>query len=364
VNTICNVDVTLISNFIELKKMRLQWNALLKDSTSATFFLTWEWMISWSEVYINKNRKIFILLFHEKNELIGIAPFYISYKKWHFLTIREVNFLGTPDAGSDYIDVFARKGCEDRVSNAVYDYLMIYNYKCWDQLKLESINSNSLFLAFFINRINKEGKYCEVNIHSFCPLLKIPDNETDFYAMLSTGWRKKFKQDSRVSKRNNICHTVISGNDVMEKLDDFFNFYEEKSDWPGTKIRDVLSLMMARWDDEKPIQIDLLSVNGQWIAAVLHLRFQDKLAMYLMATDKKYNPKVSLGGIIVGNSILNAINSDSIIYDFLRGTERYKFHWANEGCSTMQIRFWQKHSVATCSAFFRLSRHFLKVLLR
>ncbi|MFO8240010.1 MAG: GNAT family N-acetyltransferase, partial [Dissulfuribacterales bacterium] len=110
--------------------------------------------------------------------------------------------------------------------------------------------------------------------------------------------------------------------------------------------------------------IDMLSVNGTAVAGLLHVKHGGELAMYLMVVDKNFNSKVSLGSYLVGQSIQQAIANGYSVYDFLKGAEDYKFHWANQGNRTVQIRMWRKNPASLYSACTRLSRCAGKLLLR
>ena len=358
--------ISVIDNFKEWQELAPQWNRLLEKSESATIFLTWEWLSSWAECCLDEYRSLFILAFFDKDQLVGIAPFYIQKKKIGPFRLREIRFLGSPEAGSDYLSVFARKGREQKVANALYDYLtMGEGKKVWHQLNLHEIPANSLFLLHFMARIESRGKFVEVSLNSYCPRMKLPKTEEEFYAMLSPGWRKKFKQDIRVINREqNVYHSVSQAGNISQKMEEFFRLYELKGHSSGSKLRDILEKTAAKHISEQPVQIDILSINGRSVAGLVHLKYQSTLSMYLMAVDRGYNPKVSLGNFLVGQSIKKAIASGYVVYDFLKGEERYKFHWATGGNRTLQLFFWRKTPASLYSALTRISRHAGKILLR
>jgi CelD/BcsL family acetyltransferase involved in cellulose biosynthesis len=361
-----NLSISVIDNFKDWQELAPQWNRLLEESESATFFLTWEWLSSWAECCFDNYRSLFILSFYEKDKLVGIAPFYIQKKKAGLFRLREIRFLGTPEAGSDYLSVFARKGREQKVANALYDYLtMGEGKKVWDQLNLHEIPANSLFLLHFMARIESRGKFVEVSLNSYCPRMKLPETEEEFYAMLSPGWRKKFKQDIRVINREQaVYHSVSQDDNISQKMKEFFRLYEVKGGRSVNRIKAILELMIAKYNSEPPILIDLLAIDGRNVAGLVHLKYQSTLSMYLMAVDKDYNPKVSLGNSLIGQSIKNAIAARYSVYDFLKGEERYKFHWATGGNRTLQLFFWRKTPASLYSALTRISRHAGKILLR
>ena len=361
-----DISISVIDKFNHWAQLRFHWNRLLEESESATIFLTWEWLYSWAECHLNENRRLFILAFHKKKHLIGIAPFYIQRKKTGLFSIQEIRFLGTPEAGSDYLSVFSQKGREKEVADALYTYLTKgEGRKAWDQLALGEIPAKSLFLLHFMAQLESRGKFAEISLNSYCPRMILPKTEEEFYAMLSPGWRKKYKQDIRVINRErDVHHSVSQTGNISQKLEEFFRLYEVKGGRTGSRIKAILEIMIAKYNSEPPIQIDLLSINGETVAGLVHLKYQNTLSMYLMAVDREYNPKVSLGNFLVGQSIKKAIASGYSVYDFLKGEERYKFHWAAGGNRTLQLFFWRKTPASLYSAFSRLSRHAGKLILR
>jgi CelD/BcsL family acetyltransferase involved in cellulose biosynthesis len=361
------VHVSVITNFEDWSNIASEWNRLLHVSTSGSFFLTWEWLFSWAECFLDNNRSLYILLFHDNKGLVGIAPLYIERRKIGPFPLREMRFLGTPEAGSDYLSVIVRKGTEEKVANAFYDFLIMGDcHKIyWDVAVLSEWPANNLFLVHLIERIRGQGRYLEYDTSAYCPVVKLSASEAEYHAQFSASWKKKVKQDIRVINREkNVIHEEIRGDAIAAKIPEFFRLYEEKGGWSSAKVQPVVQRLIKKYDNEAPVQIDLLSINGQLVAGLLHLEYQDTRSMFLMAVDKKYNPKVSIGNFLVGKSIKNAIDSGYSFYDFLKGMESYKFHWATEGNRTVQLTFWQKRPIALGVACARLSRHAIKLIVR
>jgi CelD/BcsL family acetyltransferase involved in cellulose biosynthesis len=342
-----------------------EWRSLLATSRSASFFLSWEWLSAWMDCCIGDDRRLFVVVFHEKGSLVGVAPFYICTRSKGPFTLREVRLLGSPEAGSDYLDVVSRMGREKDIANALYDFLMEEAEDEWDLLCMQDVPADALFLLHFLKRIQAEGKYAELAQGSYCPIVNLPVTHANLMGQLSPWRRKKFKQDIRVINREkDVVHSVFRGDDVASRLGMFFRLYEEKGGWPGETLRILVQRFLDRCDGEKPLQLDMLSVNGRDVAGLLHLKHQKALAMYLMAVDKGYNPKISLGNLLVGLCLKNAIEEGHEVYDFLKGDESYKFHWATTGKSSVQLIFWQKRPTTVIFALSRLLRHAGKIILR
>ena len=358
--------VSVLDKLDDFLSMSSEWNQLLSESRSGSFFLTWEWLFSWAECFIDKNRSLFILVFHDDKDLIGIAPLYIEKKRIGPFPLREIFFLGVPQAASDYLTVITKKGREEDVANSFYDYLTIgEGAKVWDLAVLAGFPADNLFLFHLMHRINIEGKYAEFIANAYCPVVGLPASKAEVHPQLSTSWSKKVKQNIRVINREqDVIHEVIQGEAVALKLPDFFRHYEEKGGWVASTVQPVIQRLVEHSTGDLPVQIDLLSISGQLVAGFLHFKYQDTLSLYLMAVDKKYNPKVSIGNYLVGQSIDNAIDSGYSVYDFLRGAESYKLRWATGGKNMVQLTFWHKRPVALIAALYKLFRYVGKLVLR
>jgi len=337
-------NVITVNSSTELNNISSAWNRLLLETQSNNVFLRWEWAYAWIKTYINNNRKLFIILVYDNTELIGVAPWYINQLRNKGLTIKQIEFLGSPEGAADYLDVFIKKGKEKEVTNCIYNYIMNEAPSLWDSIKLRDISSNSLFLLHLSNKIKQEGKYIEISNGSYCPIVSLPENYEGYLSSLSSNRREQFRRHQRLLEREGIVeHLSFQHSDIENGLKQFLDFYKEKSSYYNASIDNFLKIMVMQKDIDNLMQIDFLTLNNQKLAGLLHLTNNSSLSMYLMATDKTFNPKISIGNILVGLCIKNAIEKNLAVYDFLKGDEAYKFHWANDGKTTSHLMFYKKN---------------------
>jgi CelD/BcsL family acetyltransferase involved in cellulose biosynthesis len=326
--------ISVIESLEEWAGLRTQWNQLLEQSASKSLFLTWEWLYSWAECFLSDERNLFIPVVYEGNEIIAAAPWYVERVK-KLVMVREIDFIGTPDAGSDYLDVVIRKGKEKDVARALFDFLFSDGVSRWDRIRFNEVPSTSLFLLHFLTKIEESGKYVAIQRSSYCPVAHLPSAEEDYFLSLSAKRGRRFRQDLRtLDKQGKIEHSTFQGSEIGTALNDFFVLYTEKAGWQGDHLRRLIGKAVERGIS---IQIDFLSANGTYVGGLLHLRYGNILYMYLMAIDKGYSSKVSIGNVLVGLCVIKAIASGFSYYDFLKGAEDYKFHWANCGNSSSSI---------------------------
>ena len=359
------MQISVITTKEKWLGLKPQWNPLLQASGSSACFLTFEWLMAWAECFLFPSfpsGRLHILTFHEKDRLIGIAPFCLLVQKRGPIKYRMLQFIGAPQAGSDYLDVIAQKGREKEVATALYDYLVSRRF--WDILSLHDIPSGSLFLLHFFNCIERGGKYAEMKPSAYCPAVSIHNGFDEYFAGLSKNRKKKFKQDLRVIHRDHkVEHKIADGNDAALNLPRFFRFYTKTSNRGGESLQNMLQRYAAQCSPDIPFQIDFLEVNGRPVSGLLHLKHNTALAMYIMAVDKNFDARLSMGNLIVGMCIENAYHNGYRTYDFLKGDEAYKFHWANNGTKTLALMFWNKRSAGIAFALTDLIKNAGKLLL-
>ncbi|HEX8948350.1 MAG TPA: GNAT family N-acetyltransferase, partial [Dissulfurispiraceae bacterium] len=301
-------------------------------------------LFSWTECYLDARRKPFILAVYHGRELAGVAPWCIREVDFNGLPLKRIEFLGTPESGSDYLDVFIRRGKEKEVTRCIYDFLLKEAPSLWDCFTLRDIPANSLFLLHLLNGIEEDGKYAEVRRGSYCPTVSLPKDTDAFLSGLSPNRRQQFNRHLGLLRRGHGAehrHFLLKGG-IGNAFDDFYSFYEREQKPDDRRFRTFLRQFISRCGDRDTVQVDELRSHGETIAAILHLHYRDTLSLYLMATDKGFNPRVSIGNVLVGLCIERAIRGGAATYDFLQGSEQYKFHWANGGRSAVHVSFYRK----------------------
>ena len=119
-------DVTsqAIDSLWGFSALRPEWDSLLRDSASASLFLTWEWLHTWW-THLAGSSQLRMLAVRAGGELIAIAPFQMtSNGVAHFPCLE---MLGTGEAGSDYLDVIIRSGWESESLDAIERFIRSQN---------------------------------------------------------------------------------------------------------------------------------------------------------------------------------------------------------------------------------------------
>ncbi|MBI3805586.1 MAG: GNAT family N-acetyltransferase [Nitrospirae bacterium] len=356
-------QITVVESLEKMAELGGAWNALLNESRSNTVFLSWEWLYTWSECFLKSDRRLFVLLIYKEEELVGIAPWCIRHIRSYGFSMRKIEFLGIPETGSDYLDVFAKRGKEKEVAEQIYHFLH-NSTSFWDSLALHDLASDSLFLLHFMNQVEKDGKYGELRHGPYCPSIALPQTIDAFKSRLSRNRREQFSRHLRLlRKTGEVTHRVDLSGEVAPVLKDFSRMYEQR--WGAADgLFHFLDKLMIRSEEKNWLQLDSLNVGGRNIAGLLHLRYGKTLSMYLMGVDHSFDKSISIGNILVGLSIEKAIAEGFSKYDFLRGDEEYKFHWSNDGKRAVHLYCYGKRAAPLISMTGQFIKSIAKVLMR
>ncbi len=330
--------IRVVESLAEWESLAGDWNELLKSSRADTIFLTWEWLFSWAECFLTEHRRLFIVTVYRDHELIGIAPWYCCRLSRYWTAFDQVKFLGEPEMSSDYLDVIIRRGAEEQVSHALYDFLFMKGRQHWDCLSLGDLPADSLFLLYFQDRLDRDGKYGEIRRGSYCPRVTIPRGDDWVPDGVSAKRRTRFRQDlAKLGRSGEFSHRTVCGDAVRKGVEEFFSFYSMKSGHEYLSLQVFMERFSARSAGRDMLQIDFLNVKGKTIAAMLDLLYRDEVLLYAMAVDKEFNPKISPGNLLIGLCLKQAWEEKKLGYDFLKGHEPYKFYWADSGRTTLGL---------------------------
>ncbi|MBI4458511.1 MAG: GNAT family N-acetyltransferase [Acidobacteria bacterium] len=315
------------------EELRTEWNELLQACGSNCFFLTWEWLFTWWK-YLSQGRDLFLVTARCGAELAAIAP--LSRKParfpalWPFQTLE---FLGTGNVGSDYLDLIVRPDKEQEILPALAEYLAGKR----SSLSLAQVNKDSCIAKEFARHWEKHGPPLREAGTNVCPAICLAGHSWDSY--LGT-----LGSEHRYNFRRKWKH-LTSHFDVRF---DLAASEEERKE----ALRILLSLHASRWGERSDAfvspqlvafhdELSSLALERGWLrlftlrlddtpVASLYGFYYDRVFyFYQSGFDIGYS-KHSVGLIVMGLAIQNAIREGAREYDLLHGNEGYKSHWASQ----------------------------------
>lgn len=330
-----NLVATVIEDPGRIPELVDEWRELLQESAADSVFLTPEWLTAWWD-HFGRRRALSLVTLRRRQQLLGLAPFFTGSRRFgSLLPHRSIEFLGTGVVGSDYLDVVIRQGCEPEVSRGFAEYLQ----RQGAVVTLSHLHEQSPTAEWLVRSLQGEGWAMARRVIETCPYITLKGHTWDSYlASLGSSHRYNF------NRRLKNLHKA--GTLVFEVV--------EKEDQRREALQSLLSLHNRRWDErggsgamQSPpelafheaftrvalergwLRLFVLRLDGKAIGAMYGLRYGRTFSFYQSGFDPAYRQQ-SVGLVTMGLAIQRAIAEGVEEYDFLHGTESYKFLWTSE----------------------------------
>ena len=331
-------------DFFALEK---DWNRLLGESGSDNIFLTFEWLACWWKVF-KKNKKLFILLVKEADEIIGIAPLMISRVGKFFSKLRIISFIGIKS--SAYGDLIIKKNRGEAlraISRFLADRTLL-----WDVINLKQLPEDSPNLPF-LKELGWDSKF----------LWEKRNAAPCFYIPLKDGWESYLANFSSKDRKNFRSHTKN-----LNKIGEVhFIHYENNGDEDVSKVMPtIIEIFNKRWGAKKKVSplllpekkefieevakcfqkknwldLAILKCNGQIIAYMLGFCYNRKHWAWNTAFDPDFS-KFGPGALILKEIIECAFKKNFSEFDMLQGKHLYKSKWARGERKTFEFLIFKK----------------------
>ncbi len=309
------------------------WLDLFAVSGSAPF-LSWEWQSTWNTSF-GSSGEPFILKTYRGNQLIGIFPLRVQKKRLLGIRLRRLGFIGEETGGADYLDLISRP--EDRLQVLSSNLSFLQKNGHLDLLCLENMPAVSQTVSVLRDSSLTGGRlrYSESR-SSVCPKIDLSLGWPSvlIHSRRSSNFKRRLKQIEKMPEFE--FRSVSASAEVGAAFERFLLLHEKR--WSadgGSELsghprliafqRDVVRAMA----DTGLLRFDELWIEGECRASVYG--FDDGRTFYYY--NAGYDPewaKFSVGLVLIGLSIRNAVERGNRVYDFLRGEETYKFDWANQ----------------------------------
>jgi CelD/BcsL family acetyltransferase involved in cellulose biosynthesis len=331
--------IELIDDEAGFQALQPEWDDLLRRSTAATPFLTWEWLHTWWRCLAPGLRPR-ILAARSGARLVAIAP--LVYRGWEPRRLRffgTTALLGAPvpwgNPGSDYLDVIVDPdypAAEGEITRALAREGRV--------LELAQVSAQGSTVERIAQKLGAGGWRLERHEAGQCPQVMLEGHTWESYlATLGSEHRyavqrklRKLRKDFDV--RLERAETDAERETALEWLIDLHERrWREKGEsdafhTPALRAfhQEVTRLALAQgW-----LRLFLLRLNGTPAAAFYGLRYGDTFSFYQSGFDPAYG-RYSVGVVLMALSIQSALAEGARVYDMLHGEEEYKFHWANGG---------------------------------
>ena len=325
----------IIENPDVFERLRDEWDGLLAASARDGPFLTWEWLHSWWK-HLAGRRRLHLIVAREGGELAAITPLsLVPVSPSRLMPVRSLEFLGTGSAGSDYLDLIVRRGCEEEVLEALTEGLLREKLL----LRFEQVGRGPGPVRELSRRLASRGWGFLERPGGVCPYVGLSGRPwSEYLAGRGREHRYAFRRKFRgLTRKFDVSFELARSDEARrEALASLISLHTMR--WKDRGGSDAFHTAALRAFHEEAtrlafdrgwLRLYVLRLDGRAAAAVYGFLYGGVFYFY----QSGFHPALgasSVGLVALGLSIQAAIEEGAKEYDFLHGDEAYKFHWASD----------------------------------
>ena len=331
----CSTTVERIGDGLAFAALKQEWDELLGASDSDGLFLTWEWLYTWWK-HLAADSRLYIVVVRCEGVLAALAPCCSSSPSLtHRRLLPVLQWLGSGNVGSDYLDVIVRCGYEEEARDAISSYLarerLVLN---WTQLKWGACQAAGVASALAVNG----WSVAEAKTNT-CPFIPLVGKSWDAY-LASLGAEHRYNFQRKWKRLNRDYSVSFEQVGTPQQCSDSINLVIAQHnlrwrDRGGSDAFHMPSLVEFHREFSQValgrgwLRLFILRLDGKPAACLYGFLYRETFYFYQSGLDPAYE-KHSVGLVAMGLAIKTAIEEGAEEYDLLHGGEAYKSHWSRD----------------------------------
>jgi CelD/BcsL family acetyltransferase involved in cellulose biosynthesis len=275
---------------------------------------------------------------------VAIAPLRLAVPR--FRVFRRLEFLGTGEAGSDYLDLIVRRGHEADALRSIADCLQARTLT----IRLTHLPPASL-AAQLARQLADRAWRTSSSDDGVCPVVDLRGHTFDsFLATLGASHRANVRRRLRAIERQfTVRFDEVTGSDERrEMLAALAAFHASR--YAGRGGSTAFSTPAARAFHEAATQDALergwlrmyaLRLDGQLAAVMYGFNHGGRFYFYQHGYDERFS-SLGVGLVLMALTIRTAISEGALEFDMLWGTEPYKSLWTHEARRLQRVELFPR----------------------
>jgi CelD/BcsL family acetyltransferase involved in cellulose biosynthesis len=276
------------------------------------------WLKVWQKTFAPETKPYF-LTGRQEEKVTGIAPLLIKD--------RTASIIGSADV-CDYVDFIVAPGKEGDFFKALLDDLKGRNVNLLD---LGALRPDSATNAFLIDTARKTGYEATCEEEDLSLERDLPPTWDEYLKLLNSKQRHEVRRKlRRLAEAGSINYRFVDkAESVPDFMDTFLKMFvesrEDKAEFLTEQMADFFKSMAGAMAEAGLLRAGILEVDDKPVAAIIAFDYNDIVYLYNSAYDPNYS-SLSVGVLSKALYIKDSIERGKKRFDFLKGTERYKYH--------------------------------------
>jgi CelD/BcsL family acetyltransferase involved in cellulose biosynthesis len=319
-----------------------EWSALAGQDATEGFFRTPYWFASWIR-NMRPDATPVVIVVRDGGRIVGIAPFCrLKYNS----CLWALSLAGEDLVCGEYLDVLAHPEHRETVMKIVWSAISELQAP-WDLLILGSTLVESDLVHEAQSWALANGLMLRADEERVSPFIELPASYDAYFATLGRKKRKNLARARRILEQQGVeVKTYTEPGELESAIDTLVELHllrwnrVQKSGTLGQRgFRQFLKDLSADdAEDRSFFRLYIMQAHGRPIAAMLNFHYGNSALQFQNGFDPDWElAQHSPGSVLILYAIERAIEEGLSCYDFLRGAEDYKFHFANQSKRTTTL---------------------------
>lgn len=328
------MSVQLIHGEAAFEELAAEWDALVSRGMTDTPFQSLAYQRSWWSHLQPAGATLHTFAARDGDALKGIACLFASGGALHFNGCIEE---------TDYLDLIAPAEDAAAVWAQVLDCLEAGDAPEWRALDLCNIPDASASRLALRELADARGYGFREEVIEVCPIIPLPGDFETYLERLDSKERRELARKLRRAEGMDVVTTAVGPDDDVDKaVDDFLTLLQksmfEKRDWLNDGRRAHFHESARAAQQAGTLQLLFSEVDGRKAAGLFNFDYKDRVWVYNSGLDSDAFSGLSLGVVLTAAAIEKAIAAGRKEFDFLRGSEEYKYRFGAVDSPIYRVR--------------------------
>lgn len=309
----------IIREEVQASTVKDEWRALWQNLPLPYPFLSYDWQRIWWEVFGHLEGQELLLRFKDENQTIGLAPFVLQGN--------ELQWAGGTEI-SDYLDLVAS---EEKKKLIWVSLLEFFRERQIEKIELHNIPEDSATLISLREIGQKYDYEVLAEQEDVVPFVALPESFDTYLQGLSRKQRHELRRKlRRFAKATDGSYEIkkSSAKTLDNDLKQFFKLFclrrAEKQQFMTAKMKEFFRKEARAMQSLNILDLATLCSNNTCVAMTIGFVVRDRYYLYNSAFDPQF--EASSGGLILKVLLIKeSIEKKYKIFDFMQGSERYKY---------------------------------------
>ncbi len=318
------MNTDLIIGAAAFAKLAAEWDGVAGRGMTDTPFQSLAYQRAWwTHLQPEGSELLTVATRDEAGRLMGFGCFFASGGRLHYNGCIEE---------TDYLDLIAPAEHAEAVWRATLECLGTLDRSICQGLELCNIPAASptrLILPQLAPQFNLT--FAE-QIAEVCPIIPLPKTFDEYLETLDSKQRRELSRKLRRAEAAEVVTDDVSGSaDIAAEVDSFLDLLQkstfDKRDWLNEGRRALFHDVARSAQAAGTLQLLFTAIEGRRAATLFNFDYKDRIWVYNSGLDPTAFSALSPGVVLTATAIEQAINLGRREFDFLRGSEEYKYRF-------------------------------------